>query len=330
MISARMLVATALAVCGFQASAQAPVITSQWEAASVNIGFHDSVSACIFSSIGASNTWNRVGVDLHLQTDSLASHPRVDEQTQAYNYSHITVEDDAQLLPGALMEARIMTNSQTGTILNADIFVDRRHMNQTQGLFQFSCDTGSSVPPDKYDWESAILHEFGHIVGFQHTYDQTGCSMYKTLKEGESRRVLCEAEKQEYIRAYGLTFRIMALENVAGPQGANIPARVFYKGTPVFPVRRETKIVECASGWECSDYIGTYTAQTPSPLTFYFRCTNTTPLPTATFRWRTTLIDANGMKTNSVDHTSTCTTPPGAIQTDSADPVGGNRIIITQ
>jgi len=95
-------------------------------------------------------------------------------------------------------------------------------------------------------------------------------------------------------------FVIDTIPNVTGPQGVNIPATINFKGYPRFTVRRATKIVTCASGWKCSDYNGTYTSNVPSPLTFNFRCNNSTPLPTATFRWRTTLTDASGIFTNSV------------------------------
>lgn len=119
-------------------------------------------------------------------------------------------------------------------------------------------------------------------------------------------------EKGFRLHAKGKTcepFKIASIPNVSGPQGVNIPAKIHYKGYPLFPVKRQTKIVSCAAGWSCSDYNGTYTSNTPSPLTFNFRCTNSSPEPTATFRWRTTLTDADGVVTNAVEHTSTCTTP---------------------
>ncbi|MCF5091176.1 hypothetical protein GIW57_13480 [Stenotrophomonas sp. PA-6-5C] len=203
-------------------------------------------------------------------------------------------------------------------------------MDQTPGVTQLICTTAPTIPADRFDGESALLHEFGHAVGFDHG-DDSNCPMYPTMPAGQVKRVLCEAEMEEYLWAYGLPFKILSLANVSGPQGVNIPASVHYQGNPAFPVKRQTKIVQCASGWTCSDYNGTYTSATPSPLTFNFRCTNTSPLPTATFRWRTTLTDANGVVTNAVEHTSTCTRPAGTVANASraGDGNSANRIVIT-
>lgn len=326
----RAALASGLFACAGFAHAAPAAVNQQWEVASVRVGFHSSVSSCIFSAIGATNAWNAVGADLYLPTDSLATHPRVSEQTQAFNYANITVEDADNVTPGAGMETRTTVNPNTGTILNADIYVDRKRMDQTPGVTQLICTTAPTIPADRFDGESALLHEFGHAVGFDHG-DDSNCPMYPTMPAGQVKRVLCEAEMEEYLWAYGLPFKILSLANVSGPQGVNIPASVHYQGNPAFPVKRKTKIVQCASGWTCSDYNGTYTSATPSPLTFNFRCTNTSPLPTATFRWRTTLTDANGVVTNAVEHTSTCTRPAGTIANASraGDGNSANRIVIT-
>lgn len=326
------VLATSLTIWGHSAFAAPPIITMQWEASSVNVGFHSSIpQACIYSSIGASNTWNAVGADFHLQTAGLGSHPRVSEQTRAFDERNITIEDIESLPENTLMEARIRSELTTGTILNADIYVDRRYIQKTARFPELICTSAESIPTDRFDWESAILHELGHAIGFVEHTDNLGCSLHARLNAGELKRAPCAAEKQEYIRAYGLPFRILGLENVAGPQGVDIPARIFYQANPRFPVRRATRIVQCASGWECDDYNGTFTSQAPSPLAFNFRCTNPEPLPTATFRWLTTLTDADGAVTNGISHTSTCTRPTGAVPNPSTRDASDatNRIIIS-
>lgn len=117
-------------------------------------------------------------------------------------------------------------------------------------------------------------------------------------------------------------FSLDSLANVSGPHNTDIPAQVFYKGFPRFPVKRVTKNVTCAPGWNCSEYNGTYTTNTASPLTFNFRCTVGASQPTATFQWRTTLVGADGVTTNAIDHTSTCTTvtPAAAAKGDAGVP----------
>jgi hypothetical protein len=110
-------------------------------------------------------------------------------------------------------------------------------------------------------------------------------------------------------------FAISSIPNVTGQQNVDIPAKIFFTGYTHFPVKRHTQIITCATGWSCSDYDGTYTTSTASPLTFNFNCSNFDPLPTATFRWKTTLEGADGVISNAVEHTSTCTTKPGAVPT---------------
>ena len=120
-------------------------------------------------------------------------------------------------------------------------------------------------------------------------------------------------EKGYRLNAAGKTtcepFKIDSIPNVSGPQNTNIPANIDYSGYPQFSVKRKTEIIGCASGWSCRNYNGTYRASVPTPLTFSFRCSVSSPKPAATFRWRTTLTDVDGVVTNSVEHTSTCTTP---------------------
>lgn len=107
-------------------------------------------------------------------------------------------------------------------------------------------------------------------------------------------------------------FALSSIPNVSGPQGVNIPAQVFFTGYTHFPVKRHTQIISCASGWDCSDYDGTYSTASASPLTFNFLCSNSSPMATATFRWRTTLEGADGVVSNAIEHTSTCTKPATA------------------
>ena len=102
-------------------------------------------------------------------------------------------------------------------------------------------------------------------------------------------------------------FAITSIPNASGPQNTNISATINYAGNPQFSVKRKTEIISCASGWNCSNYNGSYTSAMPSPLIFNFRCSASAPKPTATFRWRTTLTDVDGVVTNSVEQASTCT-----------------------
>ena len=324
----RTALAVSLIMSAGLARAEDPVITREWQTDFIRVGFNDSVpSNCVMPTVAATNSWNAVGADFYHELDLFTRHPLIANQTAAFNGKNITIEPSDDIRPDAVMSTRLDPDpSGAGNLVNADIRVNRRILEAGD----ISCSTAEVVPADKVDWESAILHEFGHGIGFVQDVNEPTCSMHWSLTDGEKRRVLCAAEKQAYIDAYGKKFKILSIPNVSGPQQTDIPAKVIYEGTPVFPVERRTKYISCPSGWSCSNYNGTYSSATSSTLTFNFRCDPSVPLPTATFQWRTTLIDANGKETDSVDHTSTCTKPPGTLNKNSGDkPTGINRVIIT-
>lgn len=311
------------------ASAQPPTIANRWNVGSIYVGYHSSASACIYEAIGATNMWNAVGADFYFQAETTAYYSRVSQQTQSFDRKTITIEDADDVTLGAGAEARTL-RTLDGTIVNSDIYLDRKRMNGTAGISQIACTSAPTIPANQIDGQTTISHELGHSLGFVHGA-YTSCLMFYDLYAGEVKRTLCPDEKQEFIKVYGLPFLITSIPDVAGPQGIEIPARVFYSGSPVFPVKRETKNIECPSGWSCDNYTGSHASSTDSTFTFKFKCTPSTPLPTATFRWQTTLTDASGRITNTVQHASTCTRTAGAIpnQRFGERPDGINRAIIT-
>src|SRR3546814_18483794 len=64
--------------------------------------------------------------------------------------------------------------------------------------------------------------------------------------------------------------------------------------------------VGCPDTWDCSSYNKMHTASELS-LEFNFHCAASPATPTATFQWKTTLTDADGVVTNVIQHSSTCT-----------------------
>lgn len=326
------LMALGLMVAASPSRAEDPAIVMYWELPSIGVGFHDSVNHCVSPTIGATNTWNAIGADFYFWTETIASHPRVSQQTPEFNKKNVTFETKDILGDvDALMETERTRDGATGNIINADVYVRTSlsdQGNSTPGTY--ICSVSTTVPANRYDWQTGAFHELGHVLGFK-DITEPPCAMHRYQSIGQIKRGPCPAEKQEFLDVYGLPFKILSLENVAGPQGVNIPARIFYQGVPTFPVTRTTVNTSCPSGWSCGPYNGTYTSSTPSPLTFNFRCTNVDPMPTATFGWRTTLKDASGRVTNTVEHTSTCTRPAGTkVPNRSPDQSGQPKVIITQ
>jgi hypothetical protein len=71
----------------------------------------------------------------------------------------------------------------------------------------FHC--GTQLPSgglgSKTDFQTAILHEFGHVLGFNHRTDgATGpCVMAASVVRGVVKRTPCADERQRLVTAYG-------------------------------------------------------------------------------------------------------------------------------
>ncbi|MEI2430662.1 hypothetical protein RDV84_15575 [Lysobacter yananisis] len=334
-MKSNLMMAVAVVFTAFVTSANAtpPVIYGKYGARSVTVGFHNSIPAdCINATIFAVSEWNAVAADFDLKTKTSSFQPRYADQTPTFDDQNVTIEDGTPGDSNAIMVTRVRRNTQTKIIENTDIIVDKRRINQVgpTPVDKLNCAGLNPTPLDELDFQSSVLHELGHVVGLEDVLDDASCALYRSLNPGVKRRSLCNDEKQAYINSYGKRFQIVSIPNVTGPQQVNIPAQIHYDGTPKFPVQRKTKIIQCPSGWSCDDYNGSYSSTTLSPLTFNFKCTPSASLPTATFKWQTTLTDANGIVTNAVDHTSTCTQPTTSQKVQpNAEQQGSSRIIIT-
>lgn len=134
------------------------------------------------------------------------------------------------------------------------------------------------------------------------------------LQDPEFRTAAMKGVEKGYrLNAEGNTncepFGITSIPNATGPQNMPIQHIVNYEGHPQFPVKAKMEFVSCQSGWTCNDFEVTFANDVPSPLIYNTTCTVSTPRPPATFRIRTTLIDADGVSAEPVEHSYTCTTP---------------------
>jgi len=101
-------------------------------------------------------------------------------------------------------------------------------------------------------------------------------------------------------------FAITDIPDVSGPSdGSEIPANIEFAGFPQFPVIRMMENVSCPANATCPDATSFYYEKIPSPLPASFKCTGFTTTQVGTFS--TTLIDADGVKTEPIEHTLTCT-----------------------
>lgn len=115
-------------------------------------------------------------------------------------------------------------------------------------------------------------------------------------------------EKGYRLNAAGKTtcepFKISSIPNVSGPRGTSIQVKHYYTGYPQYPVTRKSEVVSTPSGW---NYIGgekIFNAGS-SPLLSTATCGQHSTA--GTVRMRVTLTDADGVKTEPVEYSFTCT-----------------------
>ena len=164
---------------------------------------------------------------------------------------------------------------------------------------------------------SAIIVE----VGFH-----TNVSDAAALQNPEFRAAAMKGVEKGYrLNAAGKTtcepFKISSIPSVTGPYRVSMPVLVNYVGYPQFPVNMKVDYVTCPYPWSCKGFEKSVATEVPSPLTYNVIC-NADPRPPATFKIKTTLTDADGVKTNAVEHTYTCATPAAAKQIIDTVPSG--------
>lgn len=103
-------------------------------------------------------------------------------------------------------------------------------------------------------------------------------------------------------------FKIEGAPDVSGPS-PSIPVNVNFNGYPRFPVDLTLEVISCPAGWTCTGGTKRYTTNIPSPMTFTWGCDSSAPDWPKHFRVRTSLKDASGITTDSVDTNIACTGP---------------------
>lgn len=86
-------------------------------------------------------------------------------------------------------------------VLDADITVNENMMFNEK---VFHCGS-ANTEPYKYDYESLVLHELGHVLGINDNSSDAAarCAMYYNLGNGITRRTLCADDVNAAIHFYG-------------------------------------------------------------------------------------------------------------------------------
>ncbi|PPU69518.1 hypothetical protein XpiCFBP4643_05190 [Xanthomonas pisi] len=99
--------------------------------------------------------------------------------------------------------------------------------------------------------------------------------------------------------------KISVANTSAVVNGPKIQIVTSFVGNPQFPLSFERKFTNCPSGWTCPPRTATYATEQASPLKDEWYCTGTSSTKTTAFEMLTTIIDADGVKTEAKS-TFTC------------------------
>lgn len=239
--------------------------------------------------------------------DDIRSRPLYANARNASTLIHIhTNASDDPSVRGA--RVYVYTGRSADTALATNVLCA---MKQTiQALPEFAAFPVSSLPIEGNHGENRLAEMPSIIVEVAyHTNAQDAAA----LKNPAFRKAAMKGVERGY-RAYraGKTcapFAITSIPQASGPQNISIPIQIHFAGQPQFPIAIHTTPVICAPGWTCWDYDQVALSTNATHVVLNVRCNTTGTVPSATFRVRTTLTDADGVSTSPVENEYTCTGP---------------------
>lgn len=101
-------------------------------------------------------------------------------------------------------------------------------------------------------------------------------------------------------------FKIDDMPDVSSPVNMPFTYSIGYSGNPTFPVTIYAQWVKCPSGWICQDHQIKLDSPQDSPIIRPYIC-RSKPWQSGVFRWKRWLVDADGVKTEPMEHTLECT-----------------------
>lgn len=196
----KLLALASVASLPIHATAQS--VSVKWATTSKPVWLNaDMPTGCDRPLQRAVTTWNNAASRFQYQFDP--AYNITSTRWTESNDPNVTIEDGTTSTSTALMStSRRTVGSQ---ITDADVIVKADYLwyyNDESGGRFYCPPTASSTPSGSYDYESSMVHELGHALGFDHG-GATTCIMYPTLGTGVSRRSPCSAETTAIRNAYG-------------------------------------------------------------------------------------------------------------------------------
>lgn len=197
------------------AAAQVTFTNEPWAVASRPVKINYRMPAgCDPSTSGAAATWNNTGARFQItDVGNYYQSEYINEQTNP-DYNFINIQDASGLASTTPMQT-ISTSGYSGgryVRTDANIYVNTNMLyyfdpGETQQSTDFYC--ASTVPAggigSQTDYQTAMVHEFGHAIGFGHRTDgNTGpCVMAASVPRGTIKRNPCTDERQRMLSVYG-------------------------------------------------------------------------------------------------------------------------------
>lgn len=179
-----------------------PPMPVKWGATSVPVAIHDQMPVvCDQDTTNAATKWNNVYANfIFTDTGNLFYSARV---AYGRDPTRVNIEDSDVRAnnPYALMQTNRYTSGST--ITDADIYVQYDwlyYAGDPSGTNGFYCGDYSA---SKTDYESTIMHELGHVLGFSDRTDTIECVMKGSIAPGTLRTAPCQDESTKLRSAYG-------------------------------------------------------------------------------------------------------------------------------
>ncbi len=197
------------------ASAQVSFTTEPWNVTSKPVMVNYRVPAgCDAPTQAAATTWNNAGARFQITgVGQNYTSTYIDENNNP-DYNYINIQDASGLASNTPMQTISTSVSSGGRWVRGDanIYVNTTMIyyydpGETQQPTDFYCAT--TVPSggigSQTDYQTAMLHEFGHAIGFNHRTDgSTGpCIMAASVPRGTIKRTICADERQRMVSVYG-------------------------------------------------------------------------------------------------------------------------------
>lgn len=181
----------------------AQTMLAKWRTSSRQLVLHVEMDPiCDNDTARAVSVWNSLNGSFKWQFDKRSS--LVVQRAAGDPEARTTVEIGATSSSTAAASTNVTYWEDGFRMLDADIAFNSNfyYFQNGDSPRMFCSVNGSPVHYAKYDYQSLLIHEVGHSVGFREDYNNPLCAMYYTITYGVSRRTLCTGERNEFLRYY--------------------------------------------------------------------------------------------------------------------------------